>query len=78
MASKVLIVEDDPNTVELLRLYLGRDGHKVLVASDGLEGLRLAREAHPDLARGTGALKGERERETTSCRSPPAVPAPGG
>ena len=49
MASKVLIVEDDPNAVELLRLYLGRDGHKVLVASDGLEGLRLAREAHPDL-----------------------------
>ena len=49
VASKVLIVEDDPNAVELLRLYLGRDGHKVLVASDGLEGLRLAREAHPDL-----------------------------
>ncbi|MBI4200586.1 MAG: response regulator transcription factor [Chloroflexi bacterium] len=49
MASTVLIVEDDPNTVELVRLYLGRDGHKVLIASDGPEGLRLAREAHPDL-----------------------------
>ncbi len=47
--STVLIVEDDPNTVELVRLYLNRDSHKVLAASDGLEGLRLAREAHPDL-----------------------------
>ena len=49
VASTVLIVEDDPSAVELLRLYLRRDGHKVLVASDGLEGLRLARKAHPDL-----------------------------
>ncbi len=49
MASTVLIVEDDPATVELARLYLGRDGHKVLAAGDGTEGLRMAREAHPDL-----------------------------
>ena len=49
MPSTVLIVEDDPNTIELVRLYLGRDGHKVLAASNGPEGLRLAREAHPDL-----------------------------
>ncbi len=49
MPSTVLIVEDDPNTVELARLYLARDGHKVLAAPDGLEGLRLAREARPDL-----------------------------
>ncbi|MBI2164866.1 MAG: response regulator transcription factor [Chloroflexi bacterium] len=49
MPRTVLIVEDDPNTVELVRLYLRRDGHKVLAASEGLEGLRLAREARPDL-----------------------------
>jgi len=49
VASTVLIVEDDPNTVELARLYLARDGHKVLAAADGIEGLRLAREARPDL-----------------------------
>jgi two-component system alkaline phosphatase synthesis response regulator PhoP len=49
MASTVLIVEDDPHAVELVRLYLGRDGHQVLAAGDGREGLRLAREAHPDL-----------------------------
>ena len=49
MASTVLIVEDDPNTVEVVQLYLRRDGHQVISAADGLEGLRLAREAHPDL-----------------------------
>ncbi len=49
MASTVLIVEDDPNTLEIVRLYLGRDGHKVLTSQNGLEGLCLARESHPDL-----------------------------
>jgi DNA-binding response OmpR family regulator len=32
-----------------MELYLSRDGHKVLSASDGLTGLKLARETHPDL-----------------------------
>ena len=49
MSSTVLIVEDDPDTVNLVQMYLRRDGHKVLSARDGLEGLRLAREARPDL-----------------------------
>ncbi len=49
MASTVLIVEDDPHAVELVRLYLDRDGHRVLTAADGIDGLRQAREASPDL-----------------------------
>ncbi len=49
MPVKVLVVEDDPHAVELIRLYLSRDGHTVLTARDGLEGLRLAREELPDL-----------------------------
>ena len=49
MASTVLIVEDDPHTVEVVRLYLRRDEHTVLVAFNGKDGLRLAREASPDL-----------------------------
>ena len=49
MPSTVLIVEDDPHSTRLVRLYLGRDGHKVLSAADGLNGLQLAREARPDL-----------------------------
>ena len=49
MAGTILIVEDDPDTVKLVTLYLRRDGHKVISTGDGLEGLRLAREARPDL-----------------------------
>ena len=49
MPSRILIVEDDPDTARLVGLYLARDGHKVLAAADGIEGLRLAREASPDL-----------------------------
>ena len=49
MGSTVLIVEDDVHTTELVRMYLARDGHRVLVAADGLEGLRVAGEARPDL-----------------------------
>jgi two-component system alkaline phosphatase synthesis response regulator PhoP len=50
MASKtVLVVDDDIKTVELVKLYLNRDGYKVLVAYDGAEALRLARDGHPDL-----------------------------
>ena len=46
---KVLVVDDDPKTVELVKLYLNRDGYKVLTSYDGVEALRLAREGHPDL-----------------------------
>ena len=49
MPSKILIIEDDPNVVELARLYLTRDGHDVLTALDGAEGLRLALDEAPDL-----------------------------
>jgi two-component system alkaline phosphatase synthesis response regulator PhoP len=46
---KVLVVDDDMKTVELVKLYLNRDGYRVLTAYDGNEALRLARENHPDL-----------------------------
>ena len=49
MASTILILEDDPHTVEVVQLYLRRDGHNVLSAPDGIAGLSLAREAQPDL-----------------------------
>ena len=46
---KVMVVDDDVKTVELVRLYLDRDGYQVLTAYNGLEALRLARESCPDL-----------------------------
>jgi two-component system, OmpR family, alkaline phosphatase synthesis response regulator PhoP len=50
MASKrVLVVDDDVKTVELVKLYLSRDGYSVMTAYDGTEALRLSRQSHPDL-----------------------------
>jgi two-component system alkaline phosphatase synthesis response regulator PhoP len=46
---KVLVVDDDVKTVELVKLYLLRDGYRVITAYDGREALQLAREYHPDL-----------------------------
>ena len=47
--STVLIVEDDPTILETVAYNLGRDGHHVLTAADGVVGLELARSQHPDL-----------------------------
>ncbi len=46
---KVLIVDDDVKIVELVKLYLNRDGYSVLTAYNGTDALKTAREAHPDL-----------------------------
>jgi len=46
---KVLVVDDDAKTVELVGLYLQRDGYQVLAAYDGIEALKMAREGNPDL-----------------------------
>jgi len=46
---RVLVVDDDIKTVELVKLYLNRDGYRVLTAYDGNEALELARKNQPDL-----------------------------
>jgi DNA-binding response OmpR family regulator len=48
-ATKILVVDDDPKTVSLIKLYLEHDGRKVLCAYDGALALRLAREERPHL-----------------------------
>ena len=49
MAISVLIVEDDRNIQELLRMYLEKEGYAVTVAGDGGEGLSKFRSIKPDL-----------------------------
>ena len=46
---RVLVVDDDAKTVELVKLYLNRDGYRVLTSQNGIEGLHIAQEARPDL-----------------------------
>jgi DNA-binding response OmpR family regulator len=45
----VLVVDDEPNLVDLVRGYLEREGYAVLSAADGPTALDLARTAQPDL-----------------------------
>ena len=46
---KILIVEDDPNIVDILKFNFIKEGYNVLIAMDGAEGLEKALSEHPDL-----------------------------
>lgn len=47
--SKVLVVDDDPGIVKVVRAYLEQDGFRVLVAHDGKKAMQIARNERPDL-----------------------------
>lgn len=47
--AKILVVDDDKKTVDLIRLYLEKDGYRVLAAYDGQRALELAHQKRPDL-----------------------------
>lgn len=49
MATKILIVEDDNNIADLLRLYLEKESYEVSIASDGGKGVEQFRHFQPDL-----------------------------
>ncbi|MFP5318541.1 MAG: response regulator transcription factor [Acidimicrobiia bacterium] len=49
MAPKVLVIDDDPVIVELLRVNFEIEGFEVVVAADGPEGLARAAGAKPDV-----------------------------
>jgi two-component system, OmpR family, alkaline phosphatase synthesis response regulator PhoP len=46
---KVLVVDDEPHIVDLVRGYLEREGYEVSIAADGPTALRLVREIKPDV-----------------------------
>ena len=48
-SKKILIVEDEREILDLVKLYLEKEGYRTLTAPDGAEGLRLARTEHPNL-----------------------------
>ena len=49
MAKSVLIVEDDQNIADLLRLYLEKEGYVAAIAPDGGAGVEMFRKLQPDL-----------------------------
>ncbi len=46
---KILMIEDEPNIRELVSYHLIQNGYEPLMAEDGTEGFRMAREEAPDL-----------------------------
>ena len=46
---KILVVDDDPDLVEVIRLTLEPNGYQVFSAASGSEGLEKVKEIHPDL-----------------------------
>ncbi|HZK42488.1 MAG TPA: response regulator [Clostridia bacterium] len=49
MSMRILVVDDEPNIVNVLRSNLEREGYKVLAAYDGEEALRVTLSRKPDL-----------------------------
>jgi two-component system response regulator MprA len=47
--ARILVVDDEPHIVEVVRAYLGREGHDVATAADGDRALELADIRPPDL-----------------------------
>jgi twitching motility two-component system response regulator PilH len=45
----ILIIDDSPTEVHVMQKALERHGYRTAVAADGAEGIRLARQMHPDL-----------------------------
>ena len=48
-SKKVLIVDDDTNICELLRLYIEKDGYDTVIANTGTQAIRLFEQEKPDL-----------------------------
>lgn len=46
---KILLVDDEPDILDFLRYNLQKEGYQVFTANDGVEGLKAAEVARPDL-----------------------------
>ncbi len=46
---RILIVDDDPMSLDIVRTLLAAQGYEVVTGTDGEEALAMAREQHPDL-----------------------------
>ena len=49
MSTKILVIDDDANICELLRIFLENEGYKVKSAGDGAEGIAAFKAYEPDL-----------------------------
>ena len=47
--ARILVCEDEPDILTLIERRLAREGHELLTADNGIDGLRLAVDERPDL-----------------------------
>ncbi len=78
MKARILVVDDEPAIRDTMRMILEYEGHEVLVAASGQEGLAVAERESPDLvfldikmpgADGLEVLSRLRGVERALCRS---------
>ena len=51
MDTKILVVDDDPNISDLLKIYFENEGYEVKTVGDGAEGINYFKMYEPDLVR---------------------------
>ncbi|MBQ7153615.1 MAG: response regulator transcription factor [Clostridia bacterium] len=49
LETKLLVIDDDPNISDLLKMYFENEGYEVKLAADGVEGLEYFKMYEPDL-----------------------------
>ena len=49
MSTKILVIDDDSNICELLRIFLEKESYQVITASDGAQGVATFKHQEPDL-----------------------------
>ena len=49
MDKKILVIDDDTNICEMLKIYLENEGYEVKTANDGVEGINYFKMYEPDL-----------------------------
>ncbi len=84
MSKKILIVDDEPDTVTFISAVLEENGYASIGAKDGVEGLELLRKEHPDLVlldlmmpKKSGITMFQEMRKDPSMSSIPVVVATG-
>ena len=56
LGTKMLIIDDDVNICELIKVYFQNEGYDVAIANDGVEGMAMFKSYDPDTGRMVGEI----------------------